>query len=160
MPISIIAAVAENLCIGKDNKLPWNIPEDLAHFKEMTKGKVVIMGQRTFESILGYIKKPLPGRTNVVLTWDETFVAPEGVAVFKNIPDALAAYEGQDIFFGGGASIYKQTIDLADTLYITHVKQVVDGDTFFPEIDPARWHEETREVHEGFDFVTYRRKAM
>lgn len=158
MSLSIIAAVAQNLCIGKDNKLPWNIPEDLAHFKEMTKGKVVIMGQRTFESILSYIKKPLPGRTNVVLTLDESWVPPEGVFVFRSIPEAVAAFEGQEIFFGGGASIYKQTIDLADTLYITEVKQVVDGDTFFPEINLDQWQEVKRETHEGFDFVTYKRK--
>lgn len=158
MSLSIIAAVAQNLCIGKDNKLPWNIPEDLQHFKEMTRGKVVIMGQRTFESILSYIKKPLPGRTNVVLTWDESWVPPEGVFVFRSIPEAVAAFEGQEIFFGGGASIYKQTIDLADTLYITEVKQVVEGDTFFPEINLEQWQETEREVHEGFDFVTYKRK--
>lgn len=153
--IALIAAVAENLCIGKDNKLPWNIPEDLAHFKEMTQGKVVMMGQKTFESILSYIKKPLPGRTNVVLTWDENFVAPEGVHVFRSIDAALAAFPGQDIYFGGGASIYKQTIGMADTLYITLVHQVVDGDAFFPEIDKSIWKETEREDHEEFSFVTY-----
>lgn len=155
--IALIAAVAENLCIGKDNKLPWNIPEDLAHFKEMTQGKVVIMGQKTFESILSYIKKPLPGRTNVVLTWDENFEAPEGVHVFRSIDDALVAFPNDDIYFAGGASIYKQTIGMADTLFITLVHQVVDGDAFFPEIDKSIWKETERENHEGFSFVTYKK---
>ena len=155
MSISVIAAVAENLCIGKNNRLPWNIPEDLKHFKEMTLGKVVVMGQNTFESILGYIGKPLPNRTNVVLTFDESYHAPEGVKIFNSIDKVLAAFFNDDIFFAGGASIYKQTIDLADTLYITHVHQVVDGDVFFPEIDKNKWRETEREDHDGFSFVTY-----
>ncbi len=157
--IALIAGVAKNLCIGKDNKLPWHIPEDLAYFKEKTLGNIVIMGQNTFESILGYIHKPLPGRTNVVLTRDKNFKTDfDDVEIFFSIEEAIEAHKNDTIFFSGGASIYHQTIDLADTLYITHVHQVVDGDTFFPEIKKDEWHETWREDHDGFSFVIYKRK--
>ncbi|MBU0661218.1 dihydrofolate reductase [Patescibacteria group bacterium] len=155
--IALIAAVADNLCIGKDNKLPWNIPEDLEYFKKTTLEKTIMMGQNTFDSILGYIGKPLPNRKNVVLTFNKDFVPPEGVEVFYSIDEALAAHKDEDIFFGGGASIYKQAINIADTLYITHVHQTVDGDTFFPEIDLAIWKETWREDHDGFSFVIYKK---
>ncbi len=157
MSIALISAVASNGCIGKDNKLPWHIPEDLKHFKAMTMGKTVIMGQKTFESILGYIGKPFPGRNNVVLTLDKKYAAPEGVSVFYSIEEALKHYENEDVFFIGGASIYRQTIDLADTLYITHIHRKVDGDVFFPEIDMTKWKKVERDDRDGFSFVTYKK---
>jgi dihydrofolate reductase len=156
--IAIIAAVAENLCIGKDNKIPWHISEDFKYFKKTTTGNVVIMGQNTFESILGYIGKPLPNRTNVVLSRDPNFSPPEGVEVYDSIEKAIAAHKDEKVFFGGGASIYKQTIDLVDTLYITHVHETFDGDTFFPEINAHIWKETWREDHDGFSFVIYKKK--
>ena len=82
MPFSLICAMAKNNCIGQKNKLPWNIPEDLARFKKLTMGHTCLMGQATFESILGYLGKPLPGRKTVVLTIDKNFTAPEGVRIF------------------------------------------------------------------------------
>lgn len=158
--IALICAVAENNCIGDKGKLPWHIPEDLQYFKDKTKGKVVVMGDVTYESIIGYIGKPLPNRKNVVLSFDKDYKdkVPAEVEVYHSIEDALKAHEGEDIYFSGGASIYKQSIDLADTLYITHVHQTVDGDTFFPEIDPKIWQEVEREDKDGFSFVVYKRK--
>ncbi|HBU06999.1 MAG TPA: hypothetical protein DEB09_02855 [Candidatus Magasanikbacteria bacterium] len=154
---SLIAAVAKNNCIGIKNKIPWNIPEDFQYFKTTTLGKTCLMGQTTFESIIGYLGKPLPGRKTVVLTKDPNFKAPEGVRIYTDLDKAFNELKDEDAFVCGGASIYKQTIDRVDTLYITHVDMEVDGDTFFPEINPAIWQEVWREEHEGFTFVKYLR---
>lgn len=157
MPFSLICAIAENNCIGQKNKLPWNLPEDLEHFKKLTMGNTCLMGQATFESILGYLKKPLPGRKTAVLTIDKNFKAPEGVRIFYSINDAWDALRDENVFVCGGASIYRQTIDKVDTLYITHVHKTVDGDAFFPEINKNIWKETEREKHNEFDFVTYKK---
>lgn len=158
MPFSLICAVAKNNCIGINNKLPWNIPEDLKHFKDLTMGKTVLMGQKTFESILGYLGKPLPGRRTVVITNSPDFIPPEGVRVVHSLDEMFNSLKDEDVFVCGGASIYKQTVNSVDTLYITHVDQVVDGDVFFPEIDKNIWQEAEREDHEGFSFVKYVKK--
>lgn len=158
MPFSLIAAVAKNNCIGKDNKLPWNIPEDLKHFKDLTMGKTVLMGQTTFESILGYLGKPLPGRKTVVITNNPDFIPPEGVRVVHSLNEMFNTLKDEDVFVCGGASIYRQTINNVDTLYITHVNQTVEGDVFFPEIDKNIWQEAEREDHKGFSFAKYIKK--
>lgn len=160
MPFSLIAAVAENNCIGIKNKLPWNIPEDLDHFKKLTLGKTCLMGQATFESILGYLGKPLPGRKTVVVTLDTGYQAPEGVRIFHSLDEIFEKLKDEDVFVCGGASIYRQTIDRVDKLYITHVKKTVDGDVFFPEIDKSKWQETAREDHPEFSFVEYERKKI
>ncbi|MFZ2190064.1 MAG: dihydrofolate reductase [Candidatus Magasanikiibacteriota bacterium] len=157
MPFSLISAIAKNNCIGKNNKIPWNIPEDFQYFKKMTLGKTCLMGKSTFESIMGYLGKPLPGRKTVVLTKDPNFKTPEGVRIYTDLDKAFAELKDEDVFVCGGASIYKQTIDRVDTLYITHVDMEVDGDTFFPEIKKDIWKEVWREDHEGFSFVKYAR---
>lgn len=157
MAIALIAAVAKNGIIGNKNKLPWNIPEDLKRFKELTNGKAVLMGSRTYESIVGYLGKPLPNRTNIVLAGDANIAFPEGVFVYKSIPEALAAHKDKDIFVIGGGMVYKQMIDLADTLYITHVDKEVEGDVSFPAIDPAKWNKVSDEPHEGFSFAVYKK---
>ena len=113
------------------------------------------MGQTTYKSIVGYLGKPLPGRKTVVLSKDPNFKAPEGVRVYDDLDKAFTKLKDEDVFVCGGASIYAQTINHVDYLYITHVDMVVDGDTFFPEIDPAIWNEVWREEHEGFAFVKY-----
>jgi len=154
---SLIAAVADNNCIGKNNKIPWNIPEDFAFFKKTTLGKTCLMGQATYESILGYLGKPLPGRKTVVLTLNKDYQVPDGVRVFNSLDDAFAQLKNEDVFICGGASIYRQTIDRVNTLYITHVHQSPDGDTFFPVIDHTIWIESSREKHDGFDFVIYKK---
>jgi len=155
--LSLIAAVADNNCIGNKNKIPWNIPEDFQYFKKTTLGKTCLMGKATFDSIMGYLGKPLPGRKTVVLTRDASFVAPEGVRVFDSVDKAFEELEDEDVFVCGGASIYAQTINRVDTLYITHIHQTPEGDTFFPEIDGNIWKEVWREKHEGFDFTIYKK---
>lgn len=128
--ISVIAAVAENRAIGKNNKLLWHISEDLKRFKEITSGHPVIMGQKTFESL----GKPLPGRTNIVLTYDKSYQAP-GCIVAYSLEEAIkiaSKKEKREIFFIGGGQIYAQAIKLADKLYLTLVEGEYDADTFFP----------------------------
>lgn len=154
---SLIAAVAENNCIGKNNKIPWNVPEDFQYFKKMTLGKTCVMGQATYESILGYLGKPLPGRQTVVLTSKKDYAAQEGVRIFNSLDEAFEKLKDEDVYICGGASIYRQTIDRVDTLYITEIHQSPEGDTFFPEINKNIWKETAREDHEGFSFVTYKK---
>ena len=157
MSFAIIAAVAKNNCIGKNNKIPWNVPEDFQYFKKMTLGKTCLMGQTTFESILGYLGKPLPGRQTVVLTSNKNYQVPEGVRIVYSLEELFDKLKNEDVFICGGASIYRQTINKADTLYITQIDQTPDGDTFFPEIDKAIWQEVAREDHNGFSFLTYKK---
>ena len=152
---SLIAAVADNRCIGVNNRIPWNIPEDFQYFKEKTLGKTCIMGQATFESILGYLGKPLPGRQTVVLSKDPNFKAPEGVRIYNDIDKAFEELKNEDVFVCGGATIYKLTVNRVDVLYITQVHMSPEGDVFFPEIDKNIWQETWREDHEGFSFVKY-----
>lgn len=152
---SLIAAVAKNNCIGAKNKIPWNIPEDFKYFKNKTLGKTCLMGQATFESILGYLGKPLPSRKTAVLTIDKNFKAPEGVRIFYSLDEAFEKLKNEDVFVCGGASVYRQTINRVDHLYITLVNQEPDGDVFFPEIDPKIWQEDWRENHNGFSFIIY-----
>ncbi|MFA7314881.1 MAG: dihydrofolate reductase [Candidatus Magasanikbacteria bacterium] len=152
--LSLIAAVSSNNCIGKNNALPWDIPEDLKHFKDITDGHAVLMGQNTWESIPEKFR-PLPNRKNIVLTKEKDYKVPGNVDVYNSIDEALEKYKNKDLFVIGGASIYAQTINKVDQLFITEVHQFVDGDTFFPEIDKNVWKEVSREKHEGFDFVNY-----
>jgi dihydrofolate reductase len=157
MPFSIIAAVAKNNCIGMSNKIPWHIPEDFKYFKKNTLGKTVLMGENTFKSILGYLGKPLPGRQTAVLSIDPNFTAPEGVKVFSSLDDAWEKLKNKDVFICGGASVYNQTINRVDKLFITMVDQEPNGDVFFPKIDKSIWQEDWREDHDGFSFVTYKK---
>lgn len=130
--ISLICAVAEkNRAIGKDNRLLWNIPKDLEHFKQITLNHPVIMGQKTFESI----GRPLPGRVNIVLS-PNTDLKIDGVDICHSIGEAIelaSKKDNEEIFFIGGGSIYAQTIGLADKLYLTLVKGDYTADTFFPD---------------------------
>lgn len=155
--IALVAAVAQNNCIGKRGALPWYLPEDLKHFKKLTLGHVVLMGRKTWDSIPEKFK-PLPKRANVVIT-RQNLAVPAGVEVYHTIPTALAAHAGKDIFVIGGAEIYNQTFALSDTLYITEVHKPVEGDAFFPEFNKNEWQEIEREDHEGFSFVTYKKPS-
>lgn len=154
--ISLIAAVADNNCIGKNNQLPWYLPEDLKHFRKLTTGKVVVMGRKTWESIPAE-RKPLPQRVNVVITRQENFPVPAEVEVYGELNAALSAHRNDDVWIIGGAELYRQTLPLADRLFITRVHQAVDGDVFFPSIDMNIWKETEREDHDGFSFVTYQK---
>lgn len=129
--ISIIAAVAENLAIGKNNDLLWHIPEDFKHFKEKTLGHAIVMGQKTFESI----GSPLPNRPNIIISNDPNFKA-ENVIIAGSIEESLAKakeVEKEEIFICGGGSIYRQFMPMADKLYITLVKGNFEADIFFPD---------------------------
>ncbi len=132
--ISLISAIArKDRAIGKDNALLWHIPEDFKHFKELTSGHAIVMGENTYRSI----GRPLPNRTNIVLSQTPDF-APEGIVVVRSIEEALEkakAMEQEEIFIIGGASIYRQFIPLADRLYLTLVEGEYEADTFFPEYD-------------------------
>lgn len=145
--ISIICAIAENRAIGKNNQLLWHIPEDFKHFKEKTSGHVIVMGQKTFESI----GKPLPNRTTIVLSNDESFDV-DGVIVARTFEEVFARarkIEKEEVFICGGGSVYAQTIDLADKLYLTVVKGDLDADTFFPEYGEFTKVVSERKSHDG-----------
>ena len=141
--ITIIAAIANNNALGKDNDLIWHLPADLKRFKKVTSGHHILMGRNTFESI----GKPLPNRTTVIITRNSDYKA-EGCIVVDSIEKAIdVAKEDEQIFIIGGAQIYKQTIasNLVDQLDITKVHHAFDADVFFPEIDTAIWKEVSRE---------------
>jgi len=154
--LTLVAAVARNGVIGRANDLPWDIPEDRKRFKALTVGKVVLMGRKTFESIFSRLGKPLPGRTNVVVTHNPQFRAPEGVRIYRSLEEALEKLRDQpEVCVIGGGEIYRQTMPLADRLEVTHVDQEVRGDVTFPTIDPKVWKKTFEEKHEGYTFATY-----
>jgi len=154
--ISLVVAVSDNGVIGSYGTVPWHIPEDMAHFKEKTMGKVVVMGRKTWESIPTTFR-PLPGRTNVVITRNAEY-APEGAKVYTSLDAALEHFSGQDIAIIGGEQIYALGLPYADVLEVTHVHQHVDGDAFFPEINPAVWKKDTEIAHKACSFTTYSRR--
>lgn len=163
MKISLVAAVANNLVIGKENELVWKLPTDFKRFKSITSGHYIIMGRKTFESL----GKPLPNRTHLVVTRNEDYQVPEGHHTFTDINDAFifCLEKGlENIFIIGGGEIYKESIDIADEMLLTHVDASPDGDTFFPPWKPQEWKETFREFHPkdeknefDFSFVNYER---
>jgi dihydrofolate reductase len=133
--VSLIVAMAQNGVIGRDNALPWRLPEDLRRFKAFTLGKTLLMGRKTFESI----GRPLPGRVNLVLTRDSGWQA-DGVVVVHSVEEALAqTARGSELVAIGGAEIYRLVLPFARRIYLTHVHADVPGDTYFPEFDPMQW---------------------
>jgi dihydrofolate reductase len=163
MKLSVIVAKSLNGTIGKNNKIPWHLPTDLKHFKSITTGYPVIMGRKTYQSI----GKPLPKRTNIIVTRNEGFTA-EGCLITHSLGQAVAIARKapqQKAFIIGGAEIYKQALPFTDTIYLTEVKTNIEGDTYFPEINMEEWEEVEREKHIAddlnplaFDFVTLIRK--
>lgn len=150
MKVSIIAAVAENGVIGKDNDLAWHLPDDMDFFKKTTQGRTVIMGRRNYESI-PHKYRPLPKRTNIVVTRNKGYEAP-GCIVVTGMDLALEAAkkEGENqAFIIGGGEIYKLSLEenIVDDLYITHVHHQVEGDTYFPEINQSIWKGELIDEH-------------
>ena len=155
MEIIIIAAVAENRVIGKDNALPWSLPEDMAHFRKLTMGWPCVMGRKTWESLP---RRPLPGRLNIIVskTLRGGSSANDDVKIFSSLPAAIAhcaAY--QKIFICGGASIYAEAFSLANRIELTLIHRSYEGDAFFPEIDPAVWVKTNVEDFDTFSFVSY-----
>ncbi|MEA3505840.1 MAG: dihydrofolate reductase [Bacteroidota bacterium] len=160
--ISIIVAMANGNVIGKENDMPWYLPEDLKHFKKITTGHTIIMGRKTFFSLPN---GALPNRKNVVVTTDKNFVA-DGVTVVHSIQEAIdVSNDNEESFVIGGGNIYKQFISFVDKLYVTRIYFDVEGDTFFPEIEASEWYiekeeENNREAEVSFkySFQEYIRK--
>ena len=154
---ALIAAVARNGTIGRDNALPWRLPEDLRRFKALTMGHAMIMGRRTWESL----GRPLPGRRHVVVSRDPGYRAA-GITVVHSLADALAA-GGDDAYVIGGAMLYEQALPFVDRLELTEIDADVAGDAYFPAFDRSQWQEVGRESHRtdeglGYDFVTLVRR--
>ncbi|MCB0430408.1 MAG: dihydrofolate reductase [Flavobacteriales bacterium] len=143
MTLSIIVAVSENHAIGVQNDLPWHLPADLAYFKKLTSGHTILMGRKTYESI----GRPLPNRKNIVITRQPDLQIP-GCTVVGSLEDALQACENDDeVFLIGGAEMYAAGFPKTDRLYITHVHVHVNGDRFFPVLDPNEWQLMSSEAH-------------
>lgn len=132
--ISLIFAMGNNKAIGYKNQMPWHLPADLAFFKKITMGKPVIMGRKTFESL----GRPLPGRTNVVITRNKE-LTHDGCVIVDSIDSAKEFAKYQDCFIIGGAEIYAAFLQIADRMYITEINDDFEADTFFPEIDYSKW---------------------
>ncbi len=158
----IMAAIANNNIIGKNNDLVWHLPADFKFFKQTTKGHTLIMGRKTFESL----DNPLPHRDSLIVTRNKAYTS-DGITVFHSLESALdyAEKKGlESVFILGGGEIYKQSMVLADKLIITEVHEDFEGDTYFPEIDDNLWMEVSREERNadeknkhGFAFVVYER---
>lgn len=162
--IALVVARASSGVIGSRNDLPWYLPADLRRFKELTTGHTVVMGRKTYESIVRRLGHPLPDRRNVVMTRSEA-VYYEGVETIHSV-DQIRELE-QPVFVIGGAEIYQQTLALADRLYVTEVKAEIAGDTYFPVLEPSEWREVSHEAHTrddmnqyDYDFVEYARIAV
>lgn len=141
--LSIICGMDDNNLIGNNNALPWHLPADMAYFKKTTMGKPILMGRKTYESI----GKPLPGRRNIVISRDSTYRA-EGCDITHSIQSAVDLVRDQtEIMLIGGASLYKQSMELAKTLYITEIHHQFSGDAWFPAINSDDWLETWREEH-------------
>ena len=157
--IRLVVAYTTNRCIGKDNAMPWHLPKDLAHFKASTMGMPIIMGRKTWDSI----GRALPGRPNLIISRNTHFEAP-GATVFEHLDQALAAcahYPMVSII--GGQQIFALALPLADEVVATEIHQHIEGDTFFPELDPSQWVESKREPQPEenglqYDFVYYQRQ--
>ncbi len=163
MEISLIAALAKNRVIGKENDLVWRLPDDFKRFKSITSGHYILMGRKTFESL----GKPLPNRTHLVVTRTADYPVPQGHYVFKSVEEALdfcAKRSVDRLFIIGGGELYSQTLPLADKLILTEVMASPEGDTLFPDFDMNEWKETSREFHPAderheyaFSYVDYER---
>lgn len=164
--LALIVAMDQGRCIGLGNNLPWRLPADLQYFKRVTSGKAIVMGRTTFVSL----GRPLPNRTNIIMTRDPVWEGPIGTRVVHSLEAALALAEAiavvnaqDEALVIGGAEIYAQALPLVSRMYITEVETAVEGDAFFPDFDRSEWHETSRERHHDeasdiwFSFVVYDR---
>lgn len=167
MKISLIAAVAQNGVIGRDNDMPWHLPDDFAFFKKKTSHHAIVMGRKSLDAL----GKPLRNRTSIVITRNQDF-RTEGVTVVHTLDEALTEarnvdqqlYQTGEIFVIGGAEIYEMALPIATTLYLTEIHQTYEGDTYFPQFNKSEWREVSRFPHStderhaaSFDFVEYER---
>jgi dihydrofolate reductase len=151
-------AVADNLVIGSDNELPWYFPEDLKRFKEITLGKTVVMGRKTYDSIVKRLGKPLPGRKNVVITRQADYKVPQGVLVFGSLEQAFEALKNEDLYIIGGEQIFKLALPYAEKMYMTHIHGNYPGDAYFVKIDWSQWDKIQEERNFKFAFAVYQKK--
>lgn len=166
MEIAMIAAVAANGVIGKDNDLVWSLPDDMRYFMNTTKDHFIVLGRKNYESLPPKFR-PLPNRTNVVIT-RQPALQLDNAFVVHSLEEAIALCKKENqekIFIIGGGQIYKQALPQTDTLYLTEIHQSFEGDTFFPDYDKTEWQEVSRKNHTtddrhkySFDFVVYKRK--
>lgn len=163
MTVSLIAALSKNRVIGKNNDLPWHLPDDMKYFMQTTKGHHTIMGRKNYDSIPEKFR-PLPNRTNIIVTRQLDFKAP-GCLVVNSLEKGLDIARGngeREVFIIGGSDIYTLGIPYADRLYLTEIDATIDGDTFFPQVNHSQWKETSRRTHPAderhlykFDFVVY-----
>lgn len=180
MRISIIVAASENNVIGRDNSIPWHLPDDLKYFRKKTEGHPVIMGRKNFESIVAALGGPLPKRSNIIVTRDSSYTAAgcqvssslQEAIMYGHMKDPTSSADGglrgasnEEIFIIGGGEIYKQALDLCNYIYCTRIHAWIAGDIFFPEIDTNIWEVVEREEHPAdtahkfsFTYLTYKRK--
>ncbi|EHQ43194.1 dihydrofolate reductase [Myroides odoratus] len=160
--ITLIAAIAENKVLGKDNAIIWHLPDDFKHFKTLTSHHYIIMGRKTFESF----PKPLPNRTHVIITRQQDYVVPEHCIVVHSLAEALTlTQKEEEVFVIGGGEIYHQALDYADKLELTQIHASFEGDAFFPEFSTSDWqlvkesyHPQDERHAYAFTFQTYTRK--
>lgn len=160
--ITLIAAASENHTLGKDNQLIWYIPEDLKRFKRLTQGHAVIMGRKTFESL----PKALPNRKNIILTHNPNYRAEGGVVVHSTEEALKAAADDPQPFIIGGGEIYSLFLPIAQTIELTRVHAMFDGDAFFPNLNPAQWeivqeenYPATEDQPYAYSYITYKNKT-
>ncbi|MDQ2053601.1 dihydrofolate reductase [Halobellus sp. H-GB7] len=162
--IVLVAAVAENGTIGRDGGMPWHFSEDLAHFKQTTTGHPVIVGRKTYETVVDALGEPFPGRTSVVLT-SQSLDLPAGAVVANSVEEAIdlacvdAAERGvETAYVAGGGRVYEQFLPHASRMVLTEIHGAYEGDTAFPAWDDDEWVEVDRDDRDQFDFVTYERR--
>ncbi len=150
----VLAMTKKGRVIGKDGKMPWDIPDELNHFRALTKNSVVVMGRKTYDSI-GH---PLPNRQNIVVSRNVSEI--EGCEVATSVSEAVAKAKkyGKDIFIIGGASLIEESFGVADTMLLSFIKKEYDGDTFFPQWDAKMWKIVKKEEHDGWEFVMFKKK--
>ena len=159
----LVAAVADNGVIGQDGEMPWHLPADLKHFKRLTTGHPVVMGRRTYDSIVAHLGEPLPERHSVVLS-SQALTLPDGAEVVASVEaardaaaDAAERLGVETVYVVGGATVYEQCLPFADGLVLTELRDDYEGDTYFPAVDDDAWRVVERDARDGFDFVTYER---
>jgi dihydrofolate reductase len=159
--ITMIAAIAENNGLGKDNMLLWHLPDDFKHFKSQTSNHYIVMGRKTFESF----PKPLPNRTHIILTNQKSYKVPKDVIVVHNVEDALKIFPvEEEVFIIGGGEIYHQFLTYSDKIILTHVDAIFAADAFFPNLSPSEWelteqtfHPKDEKHQFSFTYKTYKR---
>lgn len=154
--IALIAAMDRNRVIGKDGRIPWDLPQDRQYFRDLTMGQAVVMGRRTYEEI----GRPLPGRLTIVVSSTGNYQGEQLVTV-SSLAEAIAAAEGYDVFIAGGTRLYAEALPLADRLYLTEIDADYEGDTLFPEFTEEEYIRTVRQEikgHPSFRFVVYERR--